>query len=982
MTTLFDTAYPKFEGHPTDKELNEVYRPLRKEIDFVDELARGDKNKGHCLVLLKAFQRLGYFPLLQDIPGDIWKYISKVSKNHITKESLEQYDKGRTRKNHVVQIRKFCKVKPFKKKAQTLLEKVFLDTSKTKEDLADIINVGIEEIIRSRFELPAFSTLRRMAQTSRAKTRSYFYRKISTSLSLKEKKKINDLFKVDRNEIKSPWDDIKRDWGKPNRNHLKEILLKLDFLKNLTQNDSIKNFIPDAKLKQLSNEASSLDAARMLAVRENKRISLALSHLIHLKARCFDDLGEMLCKRMTKIHNKAKESLDQHYLNSKKEIDELLLTLLNIVNALRSTECIDDKVEKIDKIIGDDQDDLIMKISRQLDYTGSNHFSFTKQYYKSYRGLLFDLVESMELISTSQDSRLLKVIKFLKEIRHLRARSVQIPSTLYLNWVPNKWKKFTFSKDNPLMADRRYFEIAVFSQIVLELKSGDLAIEGSDEFADYRKQLISWAEYQKAVKEYGKQAGIDVDSDTFVKNLKDQLELTAKTIDESFLENEAIRFENGIPILKKSPKKKIVKEHKKLERLLTDKMNPINILDIFVDTEHWLKWTKVFGPLSGYDSKIEDASSRYIINSFCYGCNLGPTQTARSIKGIDRRQISWINQRHVAETDIDEILTLVIDAYNKLSIVKNWGSGKHASADGTKWELYEQNLLSEYHIRYGGYGGIGYYHVSDTYIALFSHFIPCGVWEGVYILNGLFKNQSDIKPDILHADTQGQSTPIFALSYLLGIQLMPRIRNWKDLALFRPSKEAKYDHIDDLFSNNTINWKLIKTHLPDMLRIAISIKKGKITASTILKRLGTFSKKNKLYSAFNELGKAVRTDFLLKYISSQELRKIIDTATNKSESFNNFIKWIFFGGGGVIATNDRYEQKKIMKYSHLASNLVMFHTAHSMSKALAELKKEGYVIDKAFLSMLSPYLTGHINRFGDYKLNTGKPTPPLDFNMI
>ena len=68
-----------------------------------------------------------------------------------------------------------------------------------------------------------------------------------------------------------------------------------------------------------------------------------------------------------------------------------------------------------------------------------------------------------------------------------------------------------------------------------------------------------------------------------------------------------------------------------------------------------------------------------------------------------------------------------------MGLPKFWGSGKRVSADGTKWDLYEQNLLSEYHIRYGGYGGIGYYHVSDTYIALFSHFIPCGVWEAVYI---------------------------------------------------------------------------------------------------------------------------------------------------------------------------------------------------------------------------------------------------------
>ncbi len=55
--------------------------------------------------------------------------------------------------------------------------------------------------------------------------------------------------------------------------------------------------------------------------------------------------------------------------------------------------------------------------------------------------------------------------------------------------------------------------------------------------------------------------------------------------------------------------------------------------------------------------------------------------------------------------------------------------------------------------RYGGYGGIGYYHVSDKYIALFSHFIPCGVYEAVYILDGLINNQSVIQPDTLHGDT-------------------------------------------------------------------------------------------------------------------------------------------------------------------------------------------------------------------------------------
>ncbi len=60
-----------------------------------------------------------------------------------------------------------------------------------------------------------------------------------------------------------------------------------------------------------------------------------------------------------------------------------------------------------------------------------------------------------------------------------------------------------------------------------------------------------------------------------------------------------------------------------------------------------------------------------------------------------------------------------------------------------------------------------------------------------------------------------------------------------------------------------IDWALIQRHLPDMLRVALSIKVGKLTPSTILRRLGTHSRKNKLYFAFRELGRAVRTTFLL-----------------------------------------------------------------------------------------------------------------------
>src|SRR5207244_1195564 len=97
-------------------------------------------------------------------------------------------------------------------------------------------------------------------------------------------------------------------------------------------------------------------------------------------------------------------------------------------------------------------------------------------------------------------------------------------------------------------------------------------------------------------------------------------------------------------------------------------------------------------------------------------------------------------------------------------------------------------------------------------------------------LDPFYENKSDIQPDTVHADTHGQSAPIFGLAYTLGIQLMPRIRNWKHLTLYRPSKDARYEHIDALFSAN-VDWDLIATHLPDMLRVGISVAAGRITPS-------------------------------------------------------------------------------------------------------------------------------------------------------
>ena len=160
-----------------------------------------------------------------------------------------------------------------------------------------------------------------------------------------------------------------------------------------------------------------------------------------------------------------------------------------------------------------------------------------------------------------------------------------------------------------------------------------------------------------------------------------------------------------------------------------------NLIDILRNVDYWTNFTRHFGPMSGSDPKLERATERYLLTSFTYGCNLGPTQAARHMRGVvTGKKISFVNRRHVSVDKLNAALVDIINRYNVLKLPGIWGDGTTAAADGTKYELYEENLLSEYHIRYGGYGGIAYHHVSDTYVALFSHFISCGTWEAVYII--------------------------------------------------------------------------------------------------------------------------------------------------------------------------------------------------------------------------------------------------------
>jgi TnpA family transposase len=981
LASIERTAYPRFKRYFTPKELREIYTPTPAEIAFGLSTTQGQVHFLNLIVLLKAFQRLGYFPKLTDIPKSLVNHIR--TSLSLPSDISVGYEQSRTMYRHRTAIREYLKVTQFNQSARHLAVTTVYKSASVMDNPADLINVAIDELIHHRYELPGFNTLDRLVRRVRNLVNQKLFSLVISRLNQEYIQRLDNLLDSHLVQRRSHYNDLKQLPKRPTRNHLNDLLTHLILLDSLGEVKPYLESITEAKIQHFAAEAKALDAAELKEIGQHKRITLLLCLIYSAQVQTRDNLVSMFLKRMRTIHNKAKEELEklrQKHLETTEKLVGVLTNVLQVfVDEPTDVEVIA-QVQNVFTPAGGAQQ-LLNECEAVNAYSGNNYLPLIWRFYKSHRRGFFRLIGALNFSSTSQDETLIKALDFLLLNAHRRGE--WLPATVDLSFASAQWQRLILGRiEQPTRMVRRHFEVCVFSYLAAELRSGDVCVLGSADYADYREQLLSWSQCEPLVLEYCQNLGFSDTASGFVEQLKSWLIDTATSVDAGYPNNRTVVInELGEPVLKRSKSSEVSPSVKALEAAIAERMPERNLIDILRNVDYWTNFTRHFGPLSGSDPKLERATERYLLTTFTYGCNLGPTQAARHMRGtVTPHMLSFVNRRHVSAVKLNAALTDVINRYNVLSLPKLWGDGTSAAADGTKYDLYEQNLLSEYHIRYGGYGGIAYHHVADSYVALFSHFIPCGTWEAVYIIDGLLKNQSDIQPQKIHADTQGQSTPVFALSYLLGIKLMPRIRNWQDLIFYRPDKETVYQHIDSLFKDS-IDWSRIATHWHDLLQVVLSIQMGKISSSILLRKLGNYSRKNRLYQAFQELGRVVRTVFLLQYISDMQLRQQITAVTNKVEAYHGFAKWFFFGGEGVIANNDPEEQEKIIKYNDLIANAVVFHNTVDLTSVLGQLKREGYLVMRSDVAALSPYMTSLIKRFGDYLIDLDVVPQALDEEM-
>ncbi len=165
MTSIERTAYPRFKRYFTTKELGEIYTPTKSEIAFAYSTTNGQSNIFNLVVFLKAFQRLGYFPKIGEVPNSILNHVRGCLK--LPNEIGLVYENSKTMYRHRTAIREYLKVNPFDKNARHFCVQSVYESAQVMDNPADLINVAIGELVKQRYELPGFNTLDRDESSGR-----------------------------------------------------------------------------------------------------------------------------------------------------------------------------------------------------------------------------------------------------------------------------------------------------------------------------------------------------------------------------------------------------------------------------------------------------------------------------------------------------------------------------------------------------------------------------------------------------------------------------------------------------------------------------------------------------------------------------------------------------------------------------------------------------------------------------------------------
>ena len=154
-----------------------------------------------------------------------------------------------------------------------------------------------------------------------------------------------------------------------------------------------------------------------------------------------------------------------------------------------------------------------------------------------------------------------------------------------------------------------------------------------------------------------------------------------------------------------------------------------------------------------------------------------------------------------------------------------------------------------------------------------------------------------------------------------------------------------------------------------MLRLAGSLKLGRVSAVGIMRTLQIGAKPTRLAQAIAEFGRIDKTLHTLTYLDDEVKRRDTLTQLNRGEGRHSPARAVFHGKRGELRQHYREGQEDQLGALGLVLNMIVLWNTIYMEAALQQLRAESYPVEEADVARLSPLLHEHINMLGRYSFS-------------
>lgn len=154
-----------------------------------------------------------------------------------------------------------------------------------------------------------------------------------------------------------------------------------------------------------------------------------------------------------------------------------------------------------------------------------------------------------------------------------------------------------------------------------------------------------------------------------------------------------------------------------------------------------------------------------------------------------------------------------------------------------------------------------------------------------------------------------------------------------------------------------------------MGQLYASLQSGHVTASVALRRLVAYSTKNRFYRANRDLGRVLKTEFILQYLSEPDLRGRIRRGLLKVEQLHALARDVFYGRRGRINARELWEQMNTCSCLTLILACIVYWQAREISRAISQGDPAPDGIDLQLLEHVSPIEWDNVVLYGQYILD-------------